>query len=165
VDVVLESILERAGDQTDVAIILDTTSSMHDDIANVKSNMGRLLSELESRASEIGLRLSVILYRDSGEAYITREAIDFTADISSVDAIIQSVDVAGGGDIPEAVNDALLTALDELSWRPGANRSVVLIGDAPGHENSRGGVSTEGVISRYRDAGLGIIVYPILVSN
>ena len=166
VDVVLESILERAGAQTDVAIVLDTTGSMGDDIGNVQDNMGRLIERLQERADEIGLRLSLILYKDTAESYVTREALDFTSDLDSVDSVIQSVTVGGGGDNPEAVNDALLTALNDLSWRSGANRSVVLIGDAPGHSRSyAGNFSTEDVVSQYRDAGLGIIVYPILVSK
>lgn len=165
VDVVLESILAAAGDETDVAIVLDTTSSMHDDIDNVKNNMGRLIEELEVRAADIGLRLSLVLYRDAGDEYLVQIPLNFTSNISDVDAAIQSVTVDGGGNIPEAVNDALLQALNSLTWRDGAKRNVVLIGDAPGHERAMSGESTEEVVAQYQAAGLGIIVYPILVSN
>lgn len=165
VDVVLESILEKSGAQTDVAIVLDTTGSMGDDISDVKKNMGRLLAKLKERSSSIGLRLSLVLYRDKGESYVVKVAQGFTDDIGAIDIAIQSVEVAGGGDEPEAVIDALGQTLKDLNWRTSASRSVVLIGDAPGHPSSHAGVSTEALMASYKKAGLGIIVYPILVSR
>lgn len=165
VDVVLQSILEKSGSQTDVAIVLDTTSSMSDDISNVKRNMGRLLEKLKEKSSSIGLRLSLILYRDKGDDYLVRIAQDFTSDITIIDTAIQTVTVAGGGDEPEAVVDALDKTMRDLSWRSSASRSVVLIGDAPGHPSSHSGLSTTALVDNYKRAGLGIIVYPILVSK
>jgi hypothetical protein len=61
--------------------------------------------------------------------------------------------------------DALEAALNQLNWRATASRSVVLIGDAPGHPKSYSRVSTSQMVDNYKDAGLGIIVYPILVSR
>ena len=41
---------------------------------------------------------------------------------------------AGGGDTPEALNEALHTAVHRLSWRDdGATRLVRLVADAPPH--------------------------------
>ena len=165
VDIVLQSILERAGSQTDVAIVLDTTGSMSDDINNVKNNVDRLLKNLKERAASIGLRLSLVLYRDKGDEYISRIVTDFTDDIDSINTAIQPIIVDGGGDEPEAVVDALDIAMKDLSWRATSSRSVLLIGDAPGHPSSYSGLSTSDLISNYRKAGLGIIVYPILVSR
>lgn len=165
VDIVLQNIIERTGTQTDVAIVLDTTASMGDDIDNVKSNMNRRLEKIKEKASAIGLRLSLVLYRDQGDEYIVKVVSDFTGNIDSINTAIQSITVAGGGNHPEAVVDALDAAMEDLSWTPGASRSVLLIGDAPGHPLSYSGLSTEALIDNYKKADLGIIVYPILVSR
>lgn len=165
VNVVFENILRSAGAQTDVAIVLDTTSSMDDDIANVKANMKTLLAKLKEKQASIGLRIGLLLYRDVGDAYVTKIVNDLTADIDAIDTQIQVTQVAGGGDTPEAVLTALEAAKDSLGWRPGASRSVILIGDAPGQPNSASGRSTAQVSADYKKAGLGIVIYPILVSE
>ena len=43
------------------------------------------------------------------------------------------IDAVGGGDIPEAVTQALRDARKTLAWRSGAQRVVIIIGDAPPH--------------------------------
>ncbi len=165
VEAVLDSILSRAGRETDVAIVLDTTASMSDDIGNVKHNMKRLLTKLKEHAPAIGLRLSLLLYRDHGDQYVTQISHNFSDDIDGIHQAIQKVSVSGGGDLPEAVLDALVDAKDLLSWRSEATRSIVLIGDAPGHPKSLKGISTATVLDSYKEVGVGIVVYPIVVSR
>jgi Mg-chelatase subunit ChlD len=67
--------------------------------------------------------------------YVTR-VWPFTSDIPSVKRAINSLSALGGGDVPEAVADALHQLL-QLNWdeasRPHAVRMAVLIGDAPPH--------------------------------
>ena len=47
---------------------------------------------------------------------------------------------AGGGDRPEAVNEALDSALNEIKWsdQQNAKRIVFLVGDAPPHMDYNG---------------------------
>jgi hypothetical protein len=45
--------------------------------------------------------------------------------------------VAGGGDDPEHVYAGLDTALRQQSWRGGAERHIILLGDAPPHDDYR----------------------------
>jgi len=167
VDVVLEAILNSAGDKTDVALVIDTTGSMGDDMDNVKKNMARLITQLQPKVSSIGLKLSVVLYRDKGErAYEVKVAQKFTSDLNKINSAVQAIRTGGGGDHPEAVLDALEVTLEKLSWRPRAQRSVVLIGDAPGHKRTwRTRIGTKAMVEKYKEAGLGMIIYPILVSN
>ena len=115
--------------------------------------MSRLLAKLKEKAPAIGLRLSLVLYKDQGDTYVSQLVKDFSTDLGSIDSAIQ------------AVLDALETAIDRLTWRWSGKRSVVLIGDAPGHPTSARGTTTAAIVDAYKRAGLGIIVYPILVNK
>ena len=43
-----------------------------------------------------------------------------------------------GGDIPEAVYEALYASLEFYEWRPDAQKKIILIGDAEPHPAPRG---------------------------
>ena len=43
-----------------------------------------------------------------------------------------------GGDIPEAVYEALFASLEYYNWRSSAERKIILIGDAEPHPKPRG---------------------------
>jgi hypothetical protein len=47
--------------------------------------------------------------------------------------VLARVQASGGGDMPEALNEALHETVHGLSWRADAARMVVLVGDAPPH--------------------------------
>ena len=47
--------------------------------------------------------------------------------------VLGRVEAAGGGDMPEALNEALHETVHALRWRADAARLVVLVADAPPH--------------------------------
>ncbi len=166
VSIVMEAIMEKAAENTDIAIVLDTTSSMTDDIQNVKINLEALIRDLKPKAKDMGLRLALVLYRDEHDSYITKIGHSFTSNLDSLNRAVQEIEVDGGGDTSEAVVDALDTALKKLEWRTSASKSVILIGDAPGHMNAKTSrQTTESILQEYREFNTGIIVFPILVSK
>ncbi len=60
--------------------------------------------------------------------------IDFSDDLDAFQRTLGALQAGGGGDYPEALNEALHTAVHRLSWRgDGATRLVVLVADAPPH--------------------------------
>jgi len=115
----------------DVAFVLDTTGSMSDEIDRIKRSLLDVTARLRAIAGQLDLRYAAILYRDRGDAYVTR-AIPFTNDLASFDAALRQVVAAGGGDGPESVNRALADAI-ALDWREGAAKVAFLVGDAPPH--------------------------------
>jgi hypothetical protein len=79
----------------------------------------------------------MVTYRDHGDAYVTR-AHDFTPDVSAFQAELEQVRAQGGGDYPEALNEALHQAIWGVEWREGeAVRLVFLVADAPPHIESQ----------------------------
>jgi hypothetical protein len=149
----------------DVAFVLDTTSSMSNDIADVKKNLSMFLERAQVLGDKNGnaLRFAILEYRDQGDLYLHRVNTDFTRDIDKLVANLEIVEVAGGGDSPEAVLDALLAAKEYLSWNKEAKHSIILIGDAPPHPKTVDGLHDEQTVaSQCQAMGANIFVYPIL---
>ena len=117
----------------DIAITLDTTGSMGDQIGQIQSTLIRIVHRLRSHPIAPDLRFALVAYRDRGDEYIT-QTYDFTGDIGSFQDTLNSIRAGGGGDFPESMNRALLETLRGLSWdRPDALKLVFLIADAPPH--------------------------------
>ncbi|MBN9378942.1 MAG: hypothetical protein BGO14_02985 [Chlamydiales bacterium 38-26] len=153
------------GQSIDVALVLDTTASMSNDIAEIKKNLAIFLEQAKLAGNKEGktLRFALLEYRDLDDLYLHRVTTDFTGEISILIENLKKVKVDGGGDHPEAVLDALLAAKEHLSWNKEAKHSIILIGDAPPHAKTVDGLHDEEfVTSQCRAMGAHIFVYPIL---
>jgi len=121
----------------DVAFVIDTTSSMEDDIDAVKVRASEIINSIfEGEGGFLDSRIAVVGYNDPG----TNTFLSFTdqprVDDRKTAALnaINSISVSGGGDPPEAVNAGLLRALSGGAgeWREEAiARRIILFGDAP----------------------------------
>lgn len=147
------------GDELDIVIALDATASMGDDIAFLQEQLVPLIEEKLSRFRTF--RIGVVLYRDYKEAYITK-TFPFHEDFDFFQRTLNSFDVAGGRDIPEAVYEAIYAAITEFPWQAG-QRLVVQVGDAPPHPEPMGSVDVDLVIAAARERGIAInsIIIPI----
>lgn len=136
----IERIIAGArGTSVDLVLALDTTQSMEDDVPYLKAHLVPMLEKyVEASAS---LRVGLVYYRDYMEEYLTRR-FDFQNDLGFVQRAVDTIRVAGGRDIPEAVYEALYTAVTRYVWTAD-ERHVVLVGDAPPHPHARGAVTRE----------------------
>jgi len=116
----------------DVALIIDTTGSMGDEIDQIKATLLAVASEVEHMQRPVDLRWGAVLYRDRGDAYVTRK-IAFDGDMESFEKEIRRVRANGGGDGPESLNAGVRKAVNGLEWRRGAARIGFLIADAEPH--------------------------------
>jgi len=116
----------------DVAFVIDTTGSMDDEIARIKSTLLTVTAQLRKTSAEVDLRYGAVLYRDLGDEYLTR-TYPLTKNIAAFDQALQQVAATGGGDEAESVNQALQQAIHGLEWRDDAARVAFLIADAPPH--------------------------------
>ncbi len=123
------------GKKFDLVFVIDTTGSMGDDIYNVKRDVNQIVSEIVEQDQDY--RLAVIDYRDYPERtgysgdYVYKTQLDFTTDADEFLSVVDGLNVAGGGDTPETVYSALIDGVSSLSWRSGAGKAVILMGDAP----------------------------------
>jgi hypothetical protein len=122
----------------DVVLLVDTTGSMGGAIANVKTNLHAVITNVKS--SQPTAQFAVASYRDEGDgAELFRVAQNLTADEPSVQVGVDSLAAGGGGDFPEAwINGLFQVSTGAIAYRPGSSRIVVVVGDAPSHDPSAG---------------------------
>ncbi len=126
----------------DLALVVDTTGSMTDELEYLKSELAAILADLDRDHPNLDVRVALVAYRDIGDVYVTR-TFPFTSDIAALRTDLSQQRADGGGDYPEAVDQAMARAV-ALDWRPDAVRSILFVADAPPH--------TENVASSWRSA-------------
>ncbi|MDX2456409.1 MAG: VWA domain-containing protein, partial [Gammaproteobacteria bacterium] len=118
----------------DVVFVLDTTGSMGGLIQAAKEKIWSIATTMASAQSAPEIRVGLVVYRDRGDAYVTR-VVDLSSDLDSMYATLMDFQANGGGDGPESVNQALHDAVHKVSWsqQAGTYKAVFLVGDAPPH--------------------------------
>lgn len=146
------------GDSLDLVLCIDTTSSMQPYMDDLKKNLARLVRTKIAGFKQA--RMGIVLFKDYWpEDYITRK-IPFTTDLAKIDGYLQGLLARGGGDVPEAIHEALLDAATQFDWQADA-RIVFLVTDAPPHPVPRGNVTWLDVVRAFADRR--IALDPIIV--
>jgi hypothetical protein len=146
----------------DLALVIDTTGSMGDEIAYLKVEVRDIAARIAAEFPNVAQRWALILYRDTGDEYVVR-SFDFVASLDTFQAQLAAQSAGGGGDYPEAPDKAL-ERLTGLSWRQPqdpAARMAFWIADAPHHVGREGAVASSVLLAQR----LGIHVYPIAASG
>jgi len=120
-----------AGMPVDVLFLLDVTGSMGDEIAQLKATIAQVSDQLLALPQHPDIRFGMTLFRDEGDLFVT-STFDFTNDIAAFQDALDHVEADGGGDTPEAVDEAFAAALSDPSWRDPAStvQLAFLVGDA-----------------------------------
>jgi hypothetical protein len=117
----------------DIAIVVDATGSMQDEIDYLKYDLNDVIFKSKEFSSALNLRFANVFYRDQGDAYVT-ESQDFTRVLSESAAYTNAHNAGGGGDTPEAVETALDLAINKLSWSEDTRTKLLfLVLDASPH--------------------------------
>jgi len=117
----------------DLALVIDTTGSMGDELEYLKAEIDSIVARLRETFPNVDQRFALVVYRDQGDHYVSRK-FDFTRSLDDLRNELSRQHAAGGGDYPEAVHVALQQAAS-LDWRPGnVARVAFLVGDAPPHD-------------------------------
>ena len=117
----------------DLVYVVDTTASMGDDIGAARNQMRTILGDLTRKNPD--RRVGIVAYRDRGDAYVAMVVLPLDFDERQILSGIDALRVDGGGDLREHVYAGLHTALHQQPWRPGATHHIVVLGDAPPHED------------------------------
>jgi hypothetical protein len=120
----------------DLTLVVDTTGSMGDEIRYLQSELQAILSSIESRHRDLDIRVGFVFYRDEGDEYVTR-TIGFDRDFGRAQGVLARQVATGGGDYPEAMDQAMIRAMN-LDWRADAVKSLLLVADAPPHNEQFG---------------------------
>ncbi|MEC9464177.1 MAG: VWA domain-containing protein [Myxococcota bacterium] len=157
--ITLGSEMAKNVDTLDIALVIDTTGSMGDELDYIQSELDWVLSEVAQSHPTTDVRVGLVLYRDQGDAYVT-QTVDFTSDSDAFLAALAEGSAGGGGDYPEAMGEAMHAAM-ELNWSERATRLLFLIADAPPQKRRNASVAS----SARKAQEMGVRIYPIAASG
>ena len=80
IQAVLDAELPTGKKVLDLALIIDTTGSMGDEIRYMKTELQDVLERIAGL--NVDINLALIFYRDEGDTYVTK-TYDFTSDLGS----------------------------------------------------------------------------------
>jgi hypothetical protein len=145
----------------DIALVIDTTGSMGDELRYLQSEFDALSSAIEAQYPEADQRWALVVYRDVGDEYVTR-SFDFQAAGVGFRERLRAQSAGGGGDYPEA-SEAALAAMNQLAWRsdPATARLAFWVGDAPHHGANAEPLAAAVEVASSQD----VHVYPVASSG
>ncbi|HYP83317.1 vWA domain-containing protein [Variovorax sp.] len=162
VEVVLDAAPQPARARLDLLFLVDATGSMDDEIAKLRASLGSIAGEVARLPSRPDLCLGLVAYRDRGDAFLLRR-YDLSNDLVGFQAALDALRADGGGDYPEAMNEAFHEAVHGIDWRgSGTTRLVVLLADAPPHLDYGGPQYDQDMLAAL---GKGIKVFPVGASG
>lgn len=149
-----------AGQPVDLVFVVDSTGSMRDDIDAVRADMRSILASLT--ATNPDRRLGIVIYRDVGDDFVSKTVLSLVEDEQTIVDAIGSIEVDGGGDTREHVYAGIDTALSDQPWRDGASQHIVLMGDAPPHDDYTDDPRTyDSVIAKATTPPLAVAIHTI----
>jgi hypothetical protein len=136
IDPLLPTLPPQGHAAVEAVFVLDTTGSMGGMIDTAKETIWSIASTFAQGDPTPEISIGLVAFRDRGDEYVTR-VTDLTTDLDALYAELMQLEAAGGGDVPEAVNDALYDAVHRISWssNPNSYKVIFLVGDAPPHMN------------------------------
>lgn len=159
----IDEAVDTGGASFDLMFIIDNTGSMSDDISAVKRQASQIIDRIR-HLGDATVRVGLALYSDlcvDPSGWLKFQ--DLTTNLDLIQRQILAIGVAGGGDTPESVYDALDTVLRAASWSHPA-RYGLLIGDAPPHE--RGDTcyrkTLEDAVAAASSTGVQVNLFPIV---
>jgi Mg-chelatase subunit ChlD len=120
--------------KVEVVFCLDTTGSMGGLIEGAKAKIWAICNQIANGKPTPDLKVGLVAFRDKGDEYITK-VFDLSDDLDAIHGHLKTFKAAGGGDIPESVNQALDDSVNKIKWSTDKEtlRIIFLVGDAPPH--------------------------------
>ncbi len=154
-------ITANAATNVDLMFVVDATGSMSDEINYLKVELLDVLNRADNQLPGT-LRYASVFYRDFGDAYVTRD-LGFTSNKTAIVDFVKAQSADGGGDYPEAVEEALKKAMQQ-NWSTSARaRILFLILDAPVHDDAQ----KLGLLRQQVElaAAKGVMIIPVAASG
>ena len=124
----------------EIMLVVDVTGSMSDELEFLEAELTDVISRIAANDSSTAIKLAMLFYRDTGDG-VPFDYYDFTdvtteQGLSSMLSKLKKQRASGGGDYPEAVDDALEMAVNK-QWSTGATTKIIFqVLDAPAHNRS-----------------------------
>lgn len=143
--------------RADVMFVVDATGSMEDEIAYLKKELEDVVAQVKVDQPSLSLQIGSVFYRDKGDKYVTRSSA-LSANTDATINFINGQSADGGGDYPEAVDQALNEAISQQNWSESARtRIVFLMLDAPPHHDTKSLKRVQESIAKAAEKGVKLI--------
>ena len=151
----------------EIMLVVDVTGSMGDEINFLKAELADVIDRVAANDSNTVIKLAMLFYRDT-EDKVPFDYYDFT-DVTTAEGLAKQQEAlnkqsaSGGGDYPEAVDQALEMAVNK-QWSTGATTKIIFhVLDAPAHSGAK---YAEKLINATKTAAeQGIRICPIICSG
>lgn len=154
------------GKTIEIMFVVDVTGSMSDELNYLKSELKDVVNRIATSFSDAKINLALLFYRDDGdsEKFSYSDFLDVT-DKKNLDIQQKAINVQtanGGGDYPEAVDEALQLAASK-QWSDNSTKIIFHVLDAPAHDKAT-------YKQRYKQAVVdlaekGVRICPVLASG
>ncbi len=159
---------ERAEDQMDLVILLDTTGSMRDDEAAVAAKLAEVISTVAANSGRIGLASygdndgcdSPWFDSNDGGFLDTTQLDPATIEAELATGIMQT----DGCDWPESMYDGIHEALDTYQWSSTTSRSLIVLTDADAKQPPESTHSAADVDARLTALGVNLDIIVVGIS-
>jgi len=151
----------------DIMFVIDATGSMGDEMAYVEAELADVISRVTAQAEQVKINLALLFYRDDGDtekfAYSDFVNVSQEAGLRKQINVLKKQEADGGGDIPEAMDEALEIAVNKNWGDENTTKLLFLVLDAPPHEEAEHSVRYAGAVKEA--AAKGIRICPLLCSG
>lgn len=145
--------IDAAKGDVQIALLLDTSSSMDGLIEQARAQLWEIVGELQSDDRDQERTVSVALYQYGGSDGAVRKVCDLTTDLDAVSVKLHSLSTAGG---KEHHPRAIAQAVSELDWDDDDKVEKVIV--LAGNEGfAQGPVSAETAMSDASNRGIKVI--------
>lgn len=151
----------------EIMLLVDVTGSMGDEIFFLKGELRDVINRIAANNSDTKIKLAMLFYRDTDDA-VPFDYYDFTevtaeAGLAAQQAALERQYAVGGGDYPEAVDEALELAVNK-QWSTGSSTKIIFhVLDAPAHNGEK--FEQKLVNATKTAAEKGIRICPIICSS
>lgn len=150
-------------EEADILFTVDATGSMGDEIQYLQAELLDIIKKAKQQHSNVKINLGSVFYRDHGDEYVTSVS-PFSKDVNVTNKFIAAQGADGGGDGPEAVDDALHVSVNEMAWSKSARaRLMFLILDAPPHAQKNNTDRIKAAVAKAAEKGIRVI--PLVASG
>ncbi|MBP6638815.1 MAG: VWA domain-containing protein [Bacteroidia bacterium] len=159
-DVLDELLQQQLVKGADVAFVIDHTSSMEDDIDNIRLDIQKLISRFDAAGD---VRVGIVSFSDVKSGLKSGYgSTGLSADYSGLSDFLGKIELIGS---IEDIYGAIWKTVDEFKWQSKTKRLIVLISDDKPAASKDSNYSEEDVIAKCALAAVNTNVYPVLVDK
>ena len=142
----------------EIMLVVDVTGSMSDEISFLKAELADVINRIADNDTETVIRLAMLFYRDTDDSvpFAYYDFVDVTTPdgLSKQQTALDSQWATGGGDYPEAVDEALDIAVNK-QWSTGAATKIIFqVLDAPAHNTAKNKQKLENAVNSAAEKGI-----------